>query len=138
MTEPCKRSPAQTSQPRLFIPEPVPEPLLVAARELRREMTDAEQFLWHRLRQKQLGGFRFRRQHPFQRYVLDFYCCEARLAIELDGGHHLQPDARARDAERTGFLRSHGIRVIRFWNSEVFTDSEAVLTAILQALQPPL
>lgn len=133
--EPFKRWLARTTQPQLFIPTPVPKPLLAAARSLRGEMTDAEQCLWNRLHQKKLGGFRFRRQHPFQRYVLDFYCCEAKLAIELDGGHHLQPEAHARDNERSSFLESHGICVIRFWNSEVFDNLEGVLTAILQALQ---
>ena len=133
--EPLKRWLARTTKQQLFIPTPVPKPLLAAARSLRGEMTNAEQCLWNRLCQKQLGGFRFRRQHPFQRYVLDFYCCEAKLAIELDGGHHLQPEAHARDNERSSFLESHGICVIRFWNSAVFDNLEGVLTTILLALQ---
>lgn len=129
---------------KLFIPSPVPESLLIAARALRSTMTDAEHLLWHFLRRKQLGGFRFRRQHPFERFVLDFYCCEVKLAIELDGGQHGNPDAQERDEERSELLACHGVYVIRFWNSEVFTDTEAVLQKIYDVLleraghkQPP-
>lgn len=115
---------------KLFIPAPVPLPLLVAARALRQSMTDAEQLLWHCLRHKQLGGFRFRKQHPFERFVLDFYCCEVKLAIELDGGQHNEPDAKARDRERTALLATHGIKVLRFWNNEVISNIEGVLQTI--------
>ncbi|MBT0653780.1 endonuclease domain-containing protein [Geomobilimonas luticola] len=118
----------------LFLPSPVPTPLLEAARAFRRTMTDAEQLLWYCLRRKQLGGFRFRRQHPVERFVLDFYCCEAKLAIELDGGQHNAPDAKIRDAERTAFLATHDIKVIRFWNSEVLSNTEGVLQRIYDAL----
>ncbi len=120
---------------KLFVPTPVPLPLLKAARALRGNMTDAEQLLWHCLRRKQLDGYRFRRQHPFERYVLDFYCCEAKLAVELDGGQHNEPDARARDNERTVFLEQHGIQVIRFWNNEVLSNIEGVLETIYLELQ---
>jgi very-short-patch-repair endonuclease len=119
---------------KLFIPSPVPAPLLKAARALRRTMTDAEQLLWHCLRDKQLDGFRFRRQHPFERFVLDFYCCEAKLALELDGGQHNQPDEKARDNERTAFLNAQGVQVLRFWNSEVFSNLDGVLQRIHDAL----
>lgn len=126
-----------TSPPehKLFVPTPVPLPLLEAARALRGNMTDAEQLLWHCLRRKQLDGYRFRRQHPFERYVLDFYCCEAKLAVELDGGQHNEPDARTRDNERTVFLEQHGIHVIRFWNNEVFSNIEGALETIYLELQ---
>ena len=120
---------------KYFIPAPVPTPLLEAARALRKSMTDAEHLMWYCLRQKQLGGFRFRRQHPFERFVLDFYCCEAKLAVELDGGQHNEPDARFRDAERTAFLKQHGIQVIRFWNNEVLQNLEGVLLTVYEALQ---
>lgn len=118
-----------------FIPAPVPEPLLEAARSLRKNMTDAETLLWQCLRRKQLGGFRFRRQHPLERFVLDFYCCEANLAVELDGGQHNEPEMRARDAERTLFLHQRGIHVIRFWNTEVMDNLEGVLQTIYAAAQ---
>jgi len=97
-------------------------------------MTDAEQLVWYCLRRRQLGGFRFRRQHPIERFVLDFYCSEVRLAIELDGGQHNEPDARVRDKERTFFLSAYEIEVLRFWNNEVLTDLEAVLQRIYGAL----
>lgn len=119
---------------KVFIPKPVPAPLLEAARSLRKGMTDAEQLLWFCLRRKQLGGFRFRRQHPFERFVLDFYCCESKLAIELDGGQHNELDARTRDKERTEFLEHHGIKVLRFWNNEVFSNMEGVLQTIYDSL----
>ena len=126
-----------THEKKLFIPSPVPVPLIEAARSLRKNMTDTEQMAWHCLRRKQLGGFRFRRQHPIERFVLDFYCCEAKLAIELDGGQHNEPDARLRDNERTEFLQHRGIRVIRFWNSEVLENLEGVLQKIYAELQAP-
>jgi len=119
---------------KLFIPTPVPLPLLQAARSLRGAMTDAEQLLWYCLRRKQLGGFRFRRQHPFERFVLYFYCCEAKLAIELDGGQHNEPTIKVRDQERTELLACHDIQVLRFWNNEVFTNPDGVLQKIFDAL----
>ena len=126
---------SDTDNPRrVFTPQPVPEPLLAAARTLRGAMTDAEQRLWRCLRRKQLGGFRFRRQPPLYRFVLDFYCCEAKLAIELDGGQHNAPDARIQDIARTKYLMDHGIRVLRFWNNEVFRDTDAVLQKIYDVL----
>jgi very-short-patch-repair endonuclease len=104
---------------------------LEQARILRRGMTDAERKLWLRLRGSRLGGFRFRRQHPLPPYALDFYCAAARLAVEIDGGQH----SEAGDAVRTRFLSSHGLQVLRFWNDEVLNQTEAVLEAILSALQ---
>ena len=121
-------------------PAPVPTALLKAARELRKNMTDAEQLLWKCLRGKQLGGFKFRKQHPVERYVLDFYCPAARLAIELDGGQHNTEAERARDAERSAWLERQGIRVVRFWNHEVFDNLEGVLQRIwegLHSVTPP-
>jgi very-short-patch-repair endonuclease len=122
------------THPKLFIPTPVPSQLLQAARTLRGTMTDAEQLAWYCLRRKQLGGFRFRRQHPIERFVLDFYCSEAKLAIELDGGQHNEPVAKVRDKERTDFLAAYNIEVLRFWNNEVLTNLEAVLQRIYGAL----
>jgi very-short-patch-repair endonuclease len=126
-----------TREKSLFTPSPVPAPLLEAARSLRKNMTDAEQMIWQCLRRKQVCGFRFRRQHPIDRFVLDFYCCEAKLAIELDGGQHNEPDARLRDKERTAHLQHYGIRVIRFWNTEVLENLEGVLEKIFYALKHP-
>ncbi len=118
----------------IWHPTPVPSALLEAARTLRTSMTDAEQLLWQSLRGKQLEGFR--RQHPIERYVLDFYCPSAHLVIEIDGNQHTTPEGQARDAERTAWLKGQGMRVLRFSNREVLTNLEGVLTVIWEALQP--
>ena len=86
------------------------------------------------LRNRRLGGRKFRRQHPLPPYILDFYCEEARLAIELDGGQH--GEQAAYDAARSTVLASQGIRVLRFWNNEVLQQTEAVLQVIWAALFP--
>ena len=103
-------------------------------RTLRFEATDAEIFVWKRLRARQFEGLKFRRQHPVGPYILDFYCPERRLAIELDGGQHFEPAAQAYDHRRTVFLRRSGIAVLRFNNDEVFLETEVVFEAIARAL----
>ena len=113
---------------------PLPPELLQRCRELRRGGTDAESLLWQFLRSRQLAGAKFRRQHPLRGYILDFYCHEARLAVELDGAGHAEPEQAASDAERTRILRAEGIRVLRFWNNEVLQRTEGVLEAIWEAL----
>ena len=110
--------------------------LLKLARKLRTEQTDAEQMLWHLLRSRRFFKAKFRRQHPVAPYVLDFYCHEERLGIELDGGQHNEPDKRHTDKERTAFLESKGIRILRFWNNEVLQETEAVLERLYQTLTP--
>jgi very-short-patch-repair endonuclease len=110
--------------------EGLPRDLLAFARQLRRQQTDAEQLLWSLLRARRLGGWKFRRQHPLPPYILDFYCHELGLAIELDGGQHNDPSARRYDERRNAFLAKRGIKVLRFWNHEVLQDTEAVLEAI--------
>lgn len=111
------------------------KPIIKArARQLRREMTDAERLLWRRLRSKQLG-YGFRRQVPFGRYIVDFVCFDRRLVIEVDGGHHAEQVAY--DTERTQWLESYGFRVLRFWNNDVLREIEGVLQAILAALRTP-
>ena len=104
------------------------------ARGLRQSSTDAEQLLWRMLRNRRLGGHKFRRQHPVPPYYLDFYCEATKLAIELDGGQHNTDDGRAHDEIRTNFLASNGIVVLRFWNDVVLTETDAVLEAIHNAL----
>jgi very-short-patch-repair endonuclease len=100
------------------------------ARKLRRAPTGAEIRLWSRLRRKQLDGFRFRRQHPLGSYVVDFFCAEAKLVIEVDGGQHAD-DSKA----RTLWLEARGYRVIRFWNNEALGNTDGVLQTILVALR---
>ena len=112
--------------------------LLALARKLRQEQTNAEQLLWRVLRNRQFGGLKFRRQYPVAPYVLDFYCHEARLAIEVDGGQHNGPDKERRDTERTAYLGRQGITVLRYWNHEVLQETEAVLERLHDALTPAL
>ena len=97
------------------------------ARRLRRNLTDAERKLWFHLRNRALMGCKFRRQQPIGPYVADFVCFERGLIVEADGGQH--SDVRA-DECRTCYLRSHGYRVLRFWNNDVLTRTEAVLEQI--------
>ena len=104
--------------------------LLDLCRRLRTNCTQAEALLWRLLRARQLAGVKFRRQHQFGPYVLDFYSHEARLAVELDGDVHAQPERVARDAERTVFLEGQGLTVLRFSNTEVLQETEAVLTRL--------
>ena len=99
--------------------------------ELRKHATDAERLLWRHLRAQQLG-VKFRRQHPFNNYVLDFVSLEAKLIIELDGGQHSA--ALAHDQARTLALEAAGFRVLRFWNNQVFQETEAVVETIIAAL----
>ncbi|MCI0671916.1 MAG: endonuclease domain-containing protein [Myxococcaceae bacterium] len=100
------------------------------SRNLRARITDAEALLWRYLRSRQLCGVKFRRQHPFGPYILDFYADEVRLVVELDGGQHFQPEQLERDAERTRFLVWHGLSVLRFDNVSVLRETDAVLTRI--------
>jgi very-short-patch-repair endonuclease len=115
---------------------PVPTEILNYARELRATQTDAEQLLWLLLRNRRFCGFKFRRQHPLNAYILDFYCHDARLAIELDGGGHSADEQMAYDAERTKELEKAGIKVLRFWNDEVLKKIETVLESIYVTLSP--
>ncbi|MBS7588978.1 endonuclease domain-containing protein [Ancylobacter defluvii] len=101
------------------------------ARRLRRDQTDAEQRLWAYLRNRQLGGWKFRRQVPVGCYVVDFLCPDAKLAVELDGGQH----STETDAERTRIIEVHGYLVIRFWNNEVNENIEGVLARIMETLR---
>jgi very-short-patch-repair endonuclease len=102
------------------------------AKKLRKSSTDAELRLWLHLKNRSLGGFKFRRQHPMSPYVVDFVCLEQKLIIELDGGQHAEQVAR--DAERTAFLEAKGYRLIRFWNDDVLKQTDIVLEEILRQL----
>ena len=120
---------------RLYGPfEKTPDRLLSLARALRRRQTDAERVLWHLVRRQQMG-VKFRRQHPIDPYVLDFYCHELRLAVEVDGSGHVSATGRARDEERSDELRARGIEVVRFSNVDVLLETSAVAEAIWLACQ---
>jgi very-short-patch-repair endonuclease len=103
------------------------------ARSLRKEMTEAERALWARLRRRGVLGLKFRCQQPLGRYIVDFVCLERRLIIEVDGGQHL--DQEGYDRERSRWLEGQGYRLLRFWNSEVLSSTDAVVEAIATALE---
>jgi very-short-patch-repair endonuclease len=110
----------------------LPEDIRVWARELRGRMTDAEALLWKLLRNRRLAGFKFRRQHPMGRYILDFYCDEKKLCIELDGSQHMK--SANYDSNRDAWLQTQGVRVLRFWTNQALTETEGVMEAIYEAL----
>jgi very-short-patch-repair endonuclease len=116
------------------------------AREFRQGQTDAEKALWLRLKNRQLDGVKFRRQQPLGPYIVDFVSFERRIVVEVDGGQHNEPShfafpleggggERARDEERTAWLRKGGYQVLRFWNNEVLMNMEGVLERIVEALR---
>ena len=106
--------------------------LLDFARTMRAAPTDAEHRLWQHLRAGRLGEFKFRRQQPLGKYIVDFVCLEARLIVELDGGQHSESVS---DIARDAWLRSQGFVVLRFWNNDVFENLAGVVEQILVKLQ---
>lgn len=100
------------------------------ARDLRSNMTDAEQCLWHKIRNKQIGGVQFYRQKALLSFIVDFYSPKVKLVIELDGGQHFEPDYQAKDQERDVELARAGLKVLRFDNRQVLTETDAVLKVI--------
>ena len=121
-------------QPRRLPKRRLPEDILRFARELRREQTQAEAKLWRLLRERQFGGLKFRRQHPVGGYIVDFYCHERKLVIELDGGQHDEKTQIRYDMQRTRTLEDLGVRVLRFWNSDVSSNLIGVLQTIWDAI----
>ena len=103
------------------------------ARRLRRDQTDAERRLWFQLRHRRLAGWKFKRQFPLARFVVDFVCVERKLIIEIDGGQH--DLNRRRDSERTQSLEAMGYLVVRFWNNDVMCNMNGVLQVILDSLE---
>src|SRR4029453_18075449 len=99
-------------------------------RRLRNAPTDAEHVLWQSLRGRQIENCKFRRQHPFADYILDFVCLERAVIVELDGGQH----TAALDGERTQFLERAGFLILRFWNNDLFANTAGVLETIQQSL----
>ena len=105
------------------------------ARLLREKATDTERILWRHLRNRNFAGYKFRRQHPLDRFIIDFYCPTAKVAIELDGGGHNYRVGKIRDRARLEFLARKGIIVLRFRNHQVRQELDSVLQAIWLALQ---
>jgi len=101
------------------------------AREMRRIATDAERKIWLLLRDRRLDGFKFRRQVPFGPYILDFVCFDRKLVVEVDGGQHADSQA---DKVRDAHLQASGLRVVRYWNTDVLKNPDGVLTDLLARL----
>jgi len=105
------------------------------ARNLRKRDTWAEKLLWTWLRDRRFSAYKFRRQHTFGPYILDFFCVEAFLDIELDGLPHGRPEEQKEDAKRDAWLEARGVKVLRFWNSRLRRQKESIRETIWQALQ---
>ena len=101
--------------------------LLEFAKIMRQNATDAEHLMWQLLRAKRFMNLKFRRQHVIAHYIVDFYCHELGLVIELDGSQHSTHDAIEYDAERTKFLEALGLTVVRYWNHDVLSRTDVVL-----------
>ncbi len=104
-------------------------------RSLRHNQTDAERKIWNMVRQGQIEGLKFFRQYGVGSYVLDFYCPQKRIAIEVDGGQHAGEKQRLHDEKRTLFLAQHDIHVLRFWDNEVLLNIEGVWQKIQEAVK---
>jgi len=111
-----------------------PRSITINARRLRKGATEAEQILWKKLRNNQLG-LKFRRQHPFEMFIVDFYAPSVKLVIELDGSIHTIPANKDYDEMRTDYLKLKQVYILRFWNSEVEKDIEAVISKIKETIK---
>ena len=114
------------------------------SRALRSNMTDAEQHLWYRLRNKQVCGIQFYRQKPLLAFIVDFYCTKAKLVVELDGAQHFETEHQLKDAARDAALEKMGLKVLRFDDRQVLSETESVVAVIygevverLKSLNPP-
>jgi very-short-patch-repair endonuclease len=114
-----ERLPAQTRQT-----------LRTRAREMRQQMSAAEVRLWSKIRGDRIGALRFRRQHVIGPFVADFYCAQLNLVIEVDGDSHFEPGQDVSDQERTRYLTSRGLHVLRFTNVDVLTNLDGVIRQI--------
>ena len=108
------------------------------AQKLRKEMTESEQLLWDRLRRKQILRVQFYRQKPIGNYIVDFFAPEAKLVIEIDGSQHMSESGVLKDKKRDDYLRGEGLLVLRFHDSEVLIDTEAVTEMIFRILSERL
>ena len=120
----------RTSRPDTHTNRVIHDDIKQLARLMRRNPTPTEAKLWQRIRKKQIKGFRFRRQHAIGTFIVDYYCFEARLVIELVGAIHDEPAQTEYDEERQQYLESLGLHVLRFTNAQVIHDADAVVAAI--------
>ena len=104
------------------------------SQQLRRNMTDAERLLWSRIRRKQLKGFQFYRQRIVGNYIVDFYCPEVKLIIEVDGGQHYNDEAKARDRVRDDYMKGVGLETLRISDRDVITNLNGVIEKIYEML----
>jgi adenine-specific DNA-methyltransferase len=104
----------------------------IKARELRKNLTEAERTLWRYLRLRQSCGNKFRRQQPIGKYIVDFVCFEKKLIVEVDGGQHNEQVVY--DSERSEWLEKQGFRILRFWNNQVLKEIDAVKERIMEVL----
>ena len=105
------------------------------AKKLRENATQAEEILWFELRNNQLEGYKFRRQHPLLKYIADFYCHQLKLVIEIDGGYHQTEEQKKLDTERTATIEFEGLKVIRFTNEQVISNISDVLHKIKEFIK---
>ena len=115
--------------------KPYNKNLKQTSRELRKNMTDAEYLLWSRVRRKQIKGVQFYRQKPLGNYIVDFYCPAANLVVEVDGGQHYTEEGKAKDKRRDDDLAGLGLKVLRFSNSDVLKEIDAVLQVIWENVE---
>jgi very-short-patch-repair endonuclease len=105
------------------------------ARALRKSPTIAEDKLWQFVRGRKMLGKKFRRQHPFEEFILDFYCHECKLVIEIDGDYHLSKEQTVYDANRTAFLNEQGLSVLRFTNRQVMAEIDTVIRKVKEVIK---
>jgi very-short-patch-repair endonuclease len=111
---------------------------LKQARELRQKMTPAERTLWEQVRNRKFNGYKFRRQQVIEGFIVDFYCEEAKLCVEVDGDVHDEPEQKEKDEHRTAVFACRGIRVLRVRNEDVLTNKKDILKRIIDHLAPGL
>ncbi|MBZ9629073.1 endonuclease domain-containing protein [Psychroflexus sp. CAK1W] len=109
--------------------------IFLKAKKLRQNLTEAEKVLWELLRSKETLGHRFRRQHPFGNYILDFYNHELKLCIEIDGEYHFKKEQKEKDDDREDFLNFNEISIIRYTNDQVLNDIQSVLKDLKRAIK---
>lgn len=105
------------------------------AKQLRESMTQAEILMWDKLKNKQFKGYKFRRQHPIHKFIVDFYCHELKLIIEIDGKYHDSEEQKNEDFNRTELLKFQGLCEIRFTNEEVINDIGSVLKKVEEQIK---
>jgi very-short-patch-repair endonuclease len=106
------------------------------AKSLRKNMTEEERILWSKIRNKQIGNIKFRRQEPIGNYIVDFVSFEKKLIIEIDGGQHNTSKNIEYDTKRTKYLKEMGFDIIRFWNKDIRNNIEGVITKIVEHISP--